>query len=193
MSDERDQSEAGDDTPDTPGSPDSPGSPDWDDPGSLSPEEQAFIEEMRARFRAQPLHALLGLDLPHERDGKLVVEMPVRNEAFGTTGNLHGGALATLIDVASASAAARQSSFEPGVNTMVTADLHVRYLGRPKTDTVRAEARVVHAGRTLVVVECEVLDGEDRLVAKGDFSGMVVSLRKPLLPDAEPDPNSPEL
>ncbi|OWY62889.1 hypothetical protein B7486_56025 [cyanobacterium TDX16] len=167
--------------------------PDWDHPETLTDEERAFIEVMRERFRSQPLHALLGLDLPQERDGKLVVEMPVRNEAFGTTGNLHGGALATLIDVASASAAARSSSFVPGENTLVTADLHVRYLGRPKTDTVRAEAEVVHAGRTLVVVECEVLDGEDRIIAKGDFSGMVVSLRKPLLPDAQPDPNSPEL
>lgn len=167
--------------------------PDWDDPDSLSPDERAFMEVMRERFRNQPLHALLGLDLPREVDGRLVVEMPVREEAFGTTGNLHGGAIATLIDVASASAAARSSSFVPGENTLVTADLHVRYLGRPKTDTVRAEATVVHAGRTLVVVECAVLDGQDRIIAKGDFSGMVVALRKPLLPDAEPDHRSPEL
>jgi len=172
---------------------DGPKRPNWDDTSSLTPEEAEFIQLMRERFTSQPLHALLGLDLPHEEHGKLVVEMPVREEAFGTTGNLHGGAIATLIDVASASAAARSSSFVPGENTMVTADLHVRYLGRPKTDTIRAEAKVVHAGRTLVVVECEVLDGEDRLIAKGDFSGMVVSLRKPLLPDAVPDPNSPEL
>jgi uncharacterized protein (TIGR00369 family) len=79
------------------------------------------------------------------------------------------------------------------VNTLVTADLHVRYLGRPKTDTVRAEAKVLHAGRTLVVVECQVLDGLGRLIATGDFSGMVVALRQPLLPDAETDPGSPEL
>jgi uncharacterized protein (TIGR00369 family) len=168
--------------------------PSWQDPGSLTADELAFLESMRERFRSQPLHALLGLELPeHDEDGKTVVAMPVRNEAFGTTGNLHGGALATLIDVASASAAARSSSFVPGENTLVTADLHVRYLGRPKTDTVRAVAEVVHAGRTLVVVECVVLDGEDRIIAKGDFSGMVVTLRTPLLPEAEPDPNSPEL
>jgi uncharacterized protein (TIGR00369 family) len=176
-----------------PDRPASPRPPDWDDPDNLTPEEQAFIEQMRERFRSQPLHALLGFDLPREEDGKLVVEMPVRNEAFGTTGNLHGGAIATLIDVASASAAARQSAFEPGVNTMVTADLHVRYLGRPRTDTVRAEASVVRAGRMLVVVECKVLDGDRNLIATGDFSGMVVPLRQPLLPDVEPDPSSPEL
>lgn len=169
-------------------------SPDWHDTDSLTEEERAFLAEMQERFRSQPLHALLGIELPTPRDdGTMVVEMPVRNEAFGTTGNLHGGALATLIDVASASAAARSSSFVPGENTLVTADLHVRYLGRPRTDVVRAEAQVVHAGRTLVVVECVVLDGEDRVIAKGDFSGMVVTLRAPLLPDVVPDPTSPEL
>jgi uncharacterized protein (TIGR00369 family) len=162
-------------------------------PEDLTEEELAFIEAMQERYRTQPLHALLGLGLPHEEDGKLVVEMPVREEAFGTTGNLHGGAIATLVDVASASAAVRQSSFEPGVNTLVTADLHVRYVGRPKTDVVRAEAQVRHAGRSLVVVECQVVDTEGNLVAIGDFSGMVVSLRKPLDPNAEPDPAAPEL
>lgn len=168
--------------------------PDWHDTESLTEEELAFLAAMQERFRSQPLHALLGLGMPQQQDdGTMVVEMPVREEAFGTTGNLHGGAIATLIDVASASAAARSSSFVPGENTLVTADLHVRYLGRPKTETVRAVARLVHAGRTLVVVECEVLDGNDRLIAKGDFSGMVVTLRKPFFPDTVPDPTSPEL
>jgi hypothetical protein len=45
----------------------------------------------------------------------------------------------------------------------------------------------------LVVVECKVLDGDRNLIATGDFSGMVVPLRQPLLPDVEPDPSSPEL
>ena len=82
--------------------------------------------------------------------------------AFNQTGNLHGGAIATLIDVACGSTAARASSFQPGSNTLVTADLHVRYLGRPKGDVVRAEAQVMRAGRQLVVVECRVVDPGER-------------------------------
>lgn len=151
------------------------------------------IAALEARFKATPLHDLLGLEFILREADRVVVTMPVRPEAFGSTGNLHGGAIATLVDVATASAAARSSSFVPGQNTLVTADLHLRYLGRPKGDLVRADAKVVRAGRQLVVVECKVLDPQDNVIAVGDFAGMVVPLREPILPGTEPDPAAPEL
>ncbi|MHB8671883.1 MAG: PaaI family thioesterase [Acidimicrobiales bacterium] len=126
-----------------------------------------------------PLHQMLGLRVV-QLDDPVIVEMPVAAGSLNSSGNLHGGAIATLIDVAGGTAAARGSTFEPGRNTIVTADLHVRYLARPRTATVRAEARLVRAGRQLVVVECRVLDGEDRVLAVADFSSMVVPLRQPL-------------
>jgi uncharacterized protein (TIGR00369 family) len=154
------------------------------------------MERLHASFRATPLHALLDLqylDTSEEGEpGRAVVRMPVHPNAYGASGNLHGGAIATLIDVASASAAARNSAFVPGQNTLVTADIHVRYLGRPNGDHVDARARVVRAGRQLIVVECEVVDAEERVIAMGDFASMVVPLRSPL-PGASHDPASPEL
>ena len=77
----------------------------------------------------------------------------------------------------------------------MTADLHIRYLGRPsRGDAVRAEARVVRAGRMLVVVETRVLDEADKIIATGDFSSMLVPRRKPLLADAtSTDPRGPEV
>ncbi len=151
-------------------------------------------------FRTTPLHALLGIEFVDEPttadavdpDAEAVVKMPVRPEAYGSSGNLHGGAIATLIDVACASAASRNSIFEPGKNTLVTADLHVRYLGRPHGDTVYARAKVVRAGRQLIVVECRLVDDEDRLIAVADFASMVVPFREPL-PGAAHNPASPEL
>jgi uncharacterized protein (TIGR00369 family) len=151
---------------------------------------------MRARFAATPLHALLGLDIrPFDpaRPDLAVVDMPVTPNAFGSTGNLHGGAIATLVDVACASAASRSSSFVPGRNTLVTADMHVRYLGRPKGSMVRAEARVTKSGRTLIVVAGEVLDELDTLLAVVDFAAMVVSLRQPLVPELRTDDRAPEM
>lgn len=101
-----------------------------------------LLARLYAAFRATPLHALLGLEFvpdaevpaSHTDQGTrpdAVVSMPVRPEAYGSTGNLHGGAVATLIDVAAATAAARTAGFDPGRNALVTADLHVRYLKRP--------------------------------------------------------------
>ncbi len=157
--------------------------------------EQA-IADARHAFTTRPLHRLLGITLrePEDADpGLVVVEMPVRPEAFNASGNLHGGALATLIDVAGGSCAARASGFDPVTESLVTADLHVRYLGRPKGDVVRAEARVMRAGRMLIVVEIRVLDPFDNLIACGDFSSMVVARREPLQAAEGSDPTAPDL
>lgn len=132
-------------------------------------------------FEATPLHRLLGIAFRRVDDELVVCEMPAREQAFNSSGNLHGGALATLIDVCGGTAAALNSSFEPGRNTIVTADMHVRYLGRARGEMVRAEAQVMRAGRQLVVVECRVLDdGDGRMIAFADFSSMVVPLREPM-------------
>jgi uncharacterized protein (TIGR00369 family) len=130
--------------------------------------------------------------LPTDAD-VTIVEMPVTEAAFNQSGNLHGGAIATLIDVAAGTMAARAANFIPGVNTVVTADLHVRYLGRPKGDTIRAEARPMRVGRQLVIIECRVLDDRDNLIAFADFASMLVPKREPLKPDLGGDSGAPDL
>lgn len=156
-------------------------------------ERQKLTELFRARFRVTPLHQLLGLQIVETEDGSVMVEMPVAEPAFNQTGNLHGGAIATLIDVVGGSTAARAAAFKPGENTLVTADLHVRYLGRPKGDWVRGQGTVLHAGRSLIVVEVKVTDTENRVIASADFSSMVVSLRQPLREVAEADVRAPDM
>jgi len=153
-----------------------------DDTGShvLGADEQGIEGKLREAFGRTPLHQLLGFEFVQIEPELVVVEMPVGDAAFNSSGNLHGGAIATLIDVAAGTAAARNSSFEPGKNTIVTADMHVRYLGRAKGQKVRAEARVLRSGRQLVIVECRVLDDDGRMVASADFASMVVPLREPL-------------
>src|SRR4051812_13059315 len=152
------------------------------------------IELLRAAHSATPLHRLLGLQFNAGADPAVViVEMPVASGAFNGSGNLHGGAIATMVDVASGSAAARAGTFIPGENTLVTADLHVRYLGRPKGTVVRAEARVMRAGRQLIVVECRVADDLGNVIAFADFSAMIVPLRQPLRPDDQGDVHVPDL
>jgi uncharacterized protein (TIGR00369 family) len=147
-----------------------------------------------------PLHDLLGLDFVRPDQGSRTAEvsMPVAPNALGFTGSLHGGAIATLVDLACALAAARFSGFDPMRESLVTADMHVRYLGRPRTDEVVARAEVVKAGSQLIVVECKVLggtadDGTDHVVAVADFSMMIVPLRTPITPGTANDQGDPEL
>ena len=142
-----------------------------------------------------PLHALLGLRFaePAPVEGTVVIEMDVAPPAFNGSGNLHGGAIATLVDVAAGSCAGRVSGFDPLRQSLVTADLHVRYLGRPKAGPVRAEARPMRSGRMLIVVEVRVLDSLDNLIACADFSAMVVARREPLAGAIPTDPQIPDL
>jgi uncharacterized protein (TIGR00369 family) len=150
-------------------------------------------DRMRAMLHEMPIHALLGIELVELGDIYSILSMPVREQAFNSTGNLHGGAIATLIDVAAGTAAALGSGFRPGEQSLVTADLHVRYLGRPHGDVVYARAEMLRAGRQLIVVECRVTDSEERVIASADFSMMIVALRAPLRPTAGAKPTDPDL
>lgn len=134
------------------------------------------------------LHDLLGLEFTwHEGPGSTAeVQMPVRPAAFGFTNNLHGGAIATMVDLACALAAARCTDHDPSVESLITTDMHVRYLGRARTDVVTASASVVRAGSQLIVVDCKVVDGNDHIIAAADLSMMRVPLRR--VPSAIDEP-----
>jgi uncharacterized protein (TIGR00369 family) len=136
----------------------------------------------------------LEFEPPAAGSGHAEVRMPVRPEALGFTGALHGGAIATMVDVACALAAAGVSDFDPWRESLVTCDMHVRYLGRPRTDAVLAKAAVVRKGRQLIVVGCDVVDEEGHQVAVADFSMMIVPLRTPMDAADQPAvPGAPEL
>jgi uncharacterized protein (TIGR00369 family) len=161
----------------------------------VSDPDPAAVAALRGAFANTPLHRFLALNVRDDvsEPGTVVVEMPVAPPAFNGSGNLHGGALATLIDVAAGSCAGRASGFDPFQNSLVTADLHVRYLGRPKAGPVRAVARLIRSGRMLIVVEVRVLDPLDNVIAAADFSAMVVERREPLAGAVPTDPPTPDL
>ena len=146
-----------------------------------------------ALLRDVGLHAALGLTIEHVEPGDSAVGMPVAGVALNGSGNLHGGAIATLLDVACGIAAASAKGIDHEQHTLVTADMHVRYLGRPKTDTVRGEGRLVRAGRQLVVVEGRVVDAAGNVIASCDAAFMVVDRRKPLRGAERVDPQALDL
>jgi uncharacterized protein (TIGR00369 family) len=151
-------------------------------------------EAMRERImREVALHAALELKIVSIEPGRVVVEMPARGAALNGSGNLHGGAIATLLDVACGMAAGTATGIDRDRQTLVTSDMHLRFLGRAKTDVVRAEGKVLRLGRQLAVVEGRVVDGDNHLVASADTSFMVVELRTPLPAADKVDPRALDL
>ena len=126
-------------------------------------------EDYDAFVARVPVLAWLGLRrLPSDDTDVFIVEMDLAERHLNTGGSPHGGVLATLIDHCGGHAAgAIAGSGGP------TADLHVRYLARARSGPIRATARVMRAGRQLIVTEVRVTDGEGTLIAVGDMTTSV--------------------
>ncbi|HEY4200182.1 MAG TPA: PaaI family thioesterase [Devosiaceae bacterium] len=109
-----------------------------------------------------PFRQLLGITVRSMADGRAVVELPHSEIVGNAHGTVHGGAIATLADVAVAMAAASVSPFGLGVLTvsMTTSFLN---LGR---GLLTAKANVLSAGKSLVNVETTVTDATGLPVAK---------------------------
>jgi uncharacterized protein (TIGR00369 family) len=109
-----------------------------------------------------PFAKLLGIQLESVIAGQAVLVMPIREEHKQNNAIVHGGAIASLIDSAMAFAIIPLLGESERTTTV---DLTIHYL-RPLTEGVaRATARVVRAGRRIVVVSADVLDHQERLAA----------------------------
>jgi uncharacterized protein (TIGR00369 family) len=140
-----------------------------------------LLAAIREAFEEVPIHKFVGLKVVQPGyDGPAIMEIPIGPNALGRTGQLHGAVIALMCDVTCAAAASCASTYDHLTTALVTADLHVRYLGAAKGDRVRVEAHVVKAGRQLVVVQGEVIDGQEKVVAVCDFAASLVPLRAPL-------------
>ena len=126
---------------------------------ALAPEE---LSRLHAAFAQVAYARLLGLELTSVTRGAAVVSLAVRAELTRMEGIMHGGALASAMDTAAAFAVL--SLLAPGEQT-VTVDLTLHFLRPVSSGTVRAEARVLRAGRRLTTVAIEATDDAAELIA----------------------------
>ncbi len=122
------------------------------------------LERLQALLDGSPFIHLLKMRaaaLDAERQ-QVVIEMPLAPELerHPGTGQFHGGVIASLIDVAGDFALVLLLG--GGVPTI---NLRVDYLRPAGGGRLRATASVRRAGRTIGVVDVDVTDGSDRLVA----------------------------
>ena len=107
--------------------------------------------------------AWLGLRLVETGDGTAVVDMTATEDMANHAGFLHGGMISMLADSAMGRAI---RTVKPGVSRAASFDLKLNFIAAAKIgETLRATARVVHAGRRTGVAECRIEGKEGRLVA----------------------------
>lgn len=110
-----------------------------------------------------PITGFLGVEPVSFADGEAVVAMEAGERLHNAMGTLHGGVVLDLADVAMGVAMA--SVLEEGEG-FATLQSSVTYLRAVVAERVEARARVVQRGRTVGHLECEVVDGDGRGVAR---------------------------
>jgi uncharacterized protein (TIGR00369 family) len=88
-------------------------------------------------------------------------------------GVLHGGALMTLADTTGAACAFL--NLPDGAAGTTTVESKTNFLRAVRSGYAEATSRPLHAGRTVIVVETDVRDDRDRLVARVTQSQLVLT------------------
>jgi uncharacterized protein (TIGR00369 family) len=124
--------------------------------------DEAQMARAREAFASVPYAKFLGLQLGELKKGEASVYLEVRDQLKQNQGVVHGGAIASLIDTASAFAVVTQ--LEAG-ERVTTTDLTIHYLRAVTTGRMTATARIVRGGRRLFVLSIEVANDQGHLVA----------------------------
>jgi uncharacterized protein (TIGR00369 family) len=124
--------------------------------------DELFSEEaIRRRLQTIPAVHTFGYRLEELSHGRAVIVAPYDASLDGIFQSFHGGLLATLADSTGGAAVLTVAGAE---TPTATTDLSIRFLAPCRTDA-RATARVIKAGRTLVLSEINIHDMRGRHVA----------------------------
>jgi uncharacterized protein (TIGR00369 family) len=118
-----------------------------------------------------PVAELLDIDRVAFGDGKCTRKLQAGPQHANPMGTLHGGILCDVADAAMGMAffttCAEGESF-------TTLELKINFLRPFWTGTLLAHGRVVQRGKTVAMTECDVVDENDRLIAKATSTVMAL-------------------
>jgi uncharacterized protein (TIGR00369 family) len=118
-----------------------------------------------------PIATLLGFHLTSIEPGQAVFEYEAIEGHANPMGTLHGGILCTIAD--SAMGMAYASRLEAG-ESFTTLEMKINFLKPVWQAKLRAIGRVIKNGRSIGLVECDILDEQDALVAHATSTCMTL-------------------
>jgi len=152
---------------------------EWDDPliGARQGMRMSGIDYLRAmqcgELPPPPIGWTLDFTLDEVEEGRAVFAMTPSEFHYNPIGVVHGGVAATLCDSAMGCAV---HSLLPAGSGYTTLEIKINLL-RPLTrDTgrVRAEGRVIHAGRTTALAEARLVDEAGKLLAHATSTCLII-------------------
>lgn len=118
-------------------------------------EKLSAAQEKRIRQALEnvPFARLLGIEVETLERGSAILSLPLREELLQNNGVVHGGAIASLIDTATAFAILTVLEKRERITTV---DLTISYLRPLVSGRARVHAKVLRAGRRLIAVSADV-------------------------------------
>ena len=126
----------------------------------------------RGEIPPPPIAQLIGFSLSAIEPGRAMIDFTAEARHANPMGTLHGGVLCDIADAAMGMAWA--STLGEG-ETFTTLELKINFLRPVWIGKLTATGRVVQGGRTVGLLECDVVDDQGRLVARA--SSTVMTLR----------------
>ena len=125
----------------------------------------------RGELSPPPVAQLIGFTLIATQPGQATIEFEATAQHANPMGTLHGGILCDIADAAMGMAYASRLAAD---ETFTTLELKINFLRPFWTGKLVAEARIVKDGRTIGLVECDVTDAQQRLVARASSTCMTL-------------------
>jgi uncharacterized protein (TIGR00369 family) len=122
-----------------------------------------LIDRIAVGQAGAPVAKLVGFRLTSVESGKATFELEAGPQHANPMGTLHGG---VLCDVADAAMGIAYASTLGDGESFTTLELKINFLRPFRNGTLIATARVVKAGRTIGLAECDVTDATGRLIAR---------------------------
>jgi uncharacterized protein (TIGR00369 family) len=119
-----------------------------------------------------PIAELLGFRLTSAGSGRATVQLEAQERHSNPMGTLHGG---VLCDIADAAMGIAYSTTLAPEETFTTVELKINFLRPVWKAKLRAEARIIHAGKLIGLVECDIFDEQRQLVARASSTCMTLS------------------
>lgn len=110
-----------------------------------------------------PVAQLIGMEMGIVHPGRVVIELEAGQRHTSPLGTVHGGILCAIADAAMGLAYA--TTLNAG-ETFATVELKVNFLRPVWQGRLRAEGKVVSSGRNLGLLECDITDQDQRLIAR---------------------------
>src|SRR6266702_1917048 len=129
----------------------------------MTEEEKRVTELVRRRMKESRSTELRGFVLESVHAGRAIVRRDVTPNHKQIHGVVHGGILAGL---AATTAAIAAHTATPKGTEIATVELKINYLEPVPGGRIKADARVLRAGRNFIVTECEIFNENGSLAAK---------------------------